>query len=290
MPHQHLDSGGSPLLDERLAKIGVGLALQSAIPHGCEIETLLTLYSDPDLEKAQRLYDKLAASRSHYDREVAVWLETLLERSPFESDLKALVATMREMESVLYFMINQVGEAQRAVNDWMNYVANAAESLADGFWIDAKIFLSQALEVSQSQTIEQLKSDPILRRKTDILQRATAQYFEEMWKHPSKLTIPEDRFETILKVQEILLDLMQAYYQGTWKENKEAVGSAIRRLNTAMRYLMNKDKSLEVVEQEVQLASEHLSGKMSQVVDERKSELVDKCTERMKELIRTRAL
>jgi len=290
MPHQHLDSGGSPLLDERLAKIGVGLALQSAIPHGCEIETLLTLYSDPDLEKAQRLYDKLAASRSHYDREVAIWLETLLERSPFESDLKALVATMREMESVLYFMINQVGEAQRAVNDWMNYVANAAESLADGFWIDAKIFLSQALEVSQSQTIEQLKSDPILRRKTDILQRATAQYFEEMWKHPSKLTIPEDRFETILKVQEILLDLMQAYYQGTWKENKEAVGSAIRRLNTAMRYLMNKDKSLEVVEQEVQLASEHLSGKMSQVVDERKSELVDKCTERMKELIRTRAL
>jgi len=277
-------------LDERLAKIGVGLALQSAIPHGCEIETLLTLYSDPDLEKAQRLYDKLAASRSHYDREVAIWLETLLERSPFESDLKALVATMREMESVLYFMINQVGEAQRAVNDWMNYVANAAESLADGFWIDAKIFLSQALEVSQSQTIEQLKSDPILRRKTDILQRATAQYFEEMWKHPSKLTIPEDRFETILKVQEILLDLMQAYYQGTWKENKEAVGSAIRRLNTAMRYLMNKDKSLEVVEQEVQLASEHLSGKMSQVVDERKSELVDKCTERMKELIRTRAL
>lgn len=277
-------------MDERLAKIGVGLALQSAIPHGCEIETLLTLYSDPDLEKAQRLYDKLAASRSHYDREVAIWLETLLERSPFESDLKALVATMREMESVLYFMINQVGEAQRAVNDWMNYVANAAESLADGFWIDAKIFLSQALEVSQSQTIEQLKSDPILRRKTDILQRATAQYFEEMWKHPSKLTIPEDRFETILKVQEILLDLMQAYYQGTWKENKEAVGSAIRRLNTAMRYLMNKDKSLEVVEQEVQLASEHLSGKMSQVVDERKSELVDKCTERMKELIRTRAL
>lgn len=277
-------------MDERLAKIGVGLALQSAIPHGCEIETLLTLYSDPDLEKAQRLCDKLAASRSHYDREVAIWLETLLERSPFESDLKALVATMREMESVLYFMINQVGEAQRAVNDWMNYVANAAESLADGFWIDAKIFLSQALEVSQSQTIEQLKSDPILRRKTDILQRATAQYFEEMWKHPSKLTIPEDRFETILKVQEILLDLMQAYYQGTWKENKEAVGSAIRRLNTAMRYLMNKDKSLEVVEQEVQLASEHLSGKMSQVVDERKSELVDKCTERMKELIRTRAL
>ena len=277
-------------MDERLAKIGVGLALQSAIPHGCEIETLLTLYSDPDLEKAQRLYDKLAASRSHYDREVAIWLETLLERSPFESDPKFLVSTMREMESVLYFMINQVGEAQRAVNDWMNYVANAAESLADGFWIDAKIFLSQALEVSQSQTIEQLKSDPILRRKTDILQRATAQYFEEMWKHPSKLTIPEDRFETILKVQEILLDLMQAYYQGTWKENKEAVGSAIRRLNTAMRYLMNKDKSLEVVEQEVQLASEHLSGKMSQVVDERKSELVDKCTERMKELIRTRAL
>jgi len=277
-------------LDKRLAKIGVGLALQSAIPHGCEIETLLTLYSDPNLEKAQRLYDKLAASRSHYDREVAIWLETLLERSPFESDPKFLVSTMREMESVLYFMINQVGEAQREVNDWMNYVANAGESLADGFWIDAKIFLSQALEVSQSPTIEQVKSDPILRRKIDILQRATAQCFEEMWKRPSELTIPQDRFETILKVQEILLDLMQAYYQRGREGNDEVVGPAIRRLNTAMRYLMNKDKPLEATRQEVQLASEHLSGKMSQVVDERKRGLLDKCTERMKELKRTRAL
>lgn len=276
--------------DKTLAKIVVGLALQSAIPHRCEIETLLTLYSDPDLEKARRLHDKLASSRSHYDREAAIWLQPLLEQGPFESDPKALVATMREMESVLYFLINQVGEAQREVNDWMNYVANATESLADGFWIDAKIFLSQALEVSQSPGIERLKSDPSLRRKLDILQRATARYFEEMWKHPSELTIPEDRLETMLKVQKILLDLMQAYYRERCEESDEVVGVAIRRLNTAMRYLMNKDKSLEAARQEVQLASEYLGERMSLVVDERTRELVRRCSERMKEFIETRAL
>ncbi len=277
-------------MDKRLAKIAIGLALQTAIPHGREIETLLTLYSDPDLEKARKLHDKLAVSCSHYDREVAIWLETLLEHGPFESDLKALVAIMREMESVLYFLINQVGEAQREVNDWMNYVANAAESLADGFLIDAKIFLSQALEVSQSPTVERLKSDPSLRRKLDILQRATAEYSEETRNHPSKLTIPEDRLETILRVQEILLDLMQTYYRGRREEDDETVGVAIRRLNTAMRYLMNKDKGLEAARQEVQLASEYLSEQKSRVVDERKRELAHKCSERMKEFIEARAL
>ena len=290
MPPQRVGSRGTQLLDERLPKVVVGLALQSAIPHGCEVETLLALYSDPNPEKARRLHDKLSASRSHCDREIAIWLRLLLEQGPSKSDPKAMVTTMREMESVLFFLINQVGESQREINDWMNYIANAAESLADGFLIDAKIFLSQASEVSQSPIIERLKSDPSLGRKLDILQRATAQYFEEMRTYPSKLMIPEDRLEIVLRVQEILLDLMQAYYQGKREEDDEVIGGSIRRLNTAVRYLMNKDREVEAAKQELQLASEHLSEKKSRVLGERKRQLVNECSERMKELIETRTI
>lgn len=274
-------------MDRRLAKITIGFALQSAIPHGRYTEALLALYSDPNLEKARMLHDELAMSHNHYDREVAIWLEALHEHCPSELDTKALATTMREMESVLYFLINQVGEAQREVNDWMNYIANAAESLADGFWIDAKIFLSQALEISQSLAFEHLKSDPNLKRKLDILQRATAQYFVEIRTLPSKLAIPEDRLETIIAVQKVLLDLMQAYYQGRREESDEVLGIAIRRLNATIRHLMNKDREIEATKQEMQLISEHLSEKKSKIVDERKRELVRDCGERMKELAET---
>jgi len=276
-------------LDRNLAKIIIGFALQSAIPHRRDTEALLALYSDPNLEKARMLHDKLAASRNHYDREVAIWLQALHEHGPSELDTKASLATMREMESILYFLINQVGEAQREVNDWMNYVANAAESLADGFWIDAKIFLSQALDISQSMAVEKLKSDPGLRRKLDILQRATAQYFAEIRTLPSKLEIPEDRLETIMVVQKVLLDLMQAYYQGRREGNDEVLGTAIRRLNATIRHLITKGKEIEDAKQEMQLISQHLSEKKDRIVDERKRELARECGERIKELVETKA-
>jgi len=275
-------------LDRKLAKITIGFALQSAIPHWRDTEALLALYSDPNLEKARILHDELAVSRNHCDREVAIWLQGLHEHGPSELDIKALMATMREMESILYFLINQVGEAQREVNDWMNYIANSAESLADGFWIDAKIFLSHALEISQSMAIERLKSDLNLKRKLDILQRATAQYFAEIRTLPSKLAIPEDRLEVIMAVQKVLLDLMQAHYQGRHEENDEVLGIAIRRLNTTIRHLMTEDKEIETAKQEMQLISEYLNEKQNKIVDERRRELARECGERMEELAETR--
>lgn len=277
-------------MDERVARVAIGFALQSAIPCGCEVEALLVLYSKPDLEKARSLHDKLAMSRSHKDREVAIWLQPLLEHGLPKSDPKALVPTMREMEFVLYFLINQAGQAQREVNDWMNYVANATEGLVDGFLIDAKIFMSQALEISQSPAIEQLKSDPALGRKLDILQQATASYFQEIRKYPSKIAIPERRLEPILKVQEILLDLMQLHYGGRHDRNGEVIGAATRRLKAAIRYLMNEDKELEAAEREVQLASEHLSEKESEIVNGEARRLVLRCSKRMKELVQKKAL
>jgi len=276
-------------LDRRLAKVTIGFALQSAIPHRRDTEALLALYSDPNLEKARILHDELAVSRNHYDREVAIWLQALHEQSPSELDIKALVATMREMESILYFLINQVGDAQREVNDWMNYIANAAESSADGFWIDAKIFLSQALDISQSMAVEQLKSDPGLRRKLDILQRATAQYFAQIRTLPSKLEIPEGRLEIIVAVQEVLLDLMQGYYRGRREGNDEVLGIAIRRLNATIRHLMTKGREIEDAKQEMQLISQHLSEKKDKIVDERKRELARECGERIRELAKTKA-
>jgi len=273
-------------LDRRLLRISLGLALQSAIPRGIEVEALLALYSNPNLDEVSELYGRLMASGRHGDREVGFWLEPVLELRPATPDHGRLAAEMRKMEFLLYELINRAGEARQEINDWMDFISNAIESLTDGFWIDAKILLSQALEISQSESVERTKSDPSLRYEIDVLQRATAEYFHEVRDYPLKLAIPEDRLETLLKVQEILLDLMQIQIR---KEpaKKEMLVIAIRRLNTAMRYLMNKDKTVEAARQEVRLALECLMGSESKVSDEGNRRLVHQFGERMKELIET---
>jgi len=273
-------------LDRRLVRISVGLALQSAIPRGIELKALLDLYLNPNLEEASQLHSRLMASRRHGDREVGFWLEPVLEPRPTMPDHGRLAAEMRKMEFLLYELINRAGEARQDINDWMDYISNAIESLTDGFWIDAKILLSQALEISQSESVERAKSDPSLRYEIDVLQRATAEYFQEVRAYPLKLAIPEERLETLLKVQEILLDLMQIQIR---KEpaQKEMLAIAIRRLNTAVRYLMNKDKTTEAARQEVRLAFEYLKGSESKVSDEGSRRVVHQLGERMKELIGT---
>jgi len=277
-------------LDQRLVRITVGFALQSAIQHRCDVEPLLALYADPDLEKARVLEIELAESRNHREREIAIWLQTLHEQGVSELDTKAFLTTMREMEYILYFMINEAGNAQREVNDWMNYIANAAESLADGFWIDAKIFLSQALDISQSTAVEELKSDPNLRRKLDILQRATAQYFAEIKALPSKLEIPEDRLEAMIEVQKVLLDLMQSYYLERSEGDDEVLGGAIRQLNSAIRHLMAREREIEEIREELRLISQHLKEKSDRVVGQKKRELTRECGERIGQLAESTVL
>lgn len=272
-------------MDKRLAKISIGLAFESAITNGIEVEILLGLYSDPTLEEARMLHHRLIASRRHYDREVAIWLELILEKAPSKANPRALAVEMRKMEFLLYLLINRASDAGQEVNDWMNYIANAAESLTDGYWIDAKILLSQALEISQSTSIDRLKSDAKLTYELDVLQRATASYFTEVIAYPLRLAIPETRIGAILKVQEILLDLMQMHYQDEEKQRDEKVGTAIRRLKTAMQYLMNETRKVDLALQEINIASQYLAMGGDNAADRKKRKVILECDRRIRELM-----
>lgn len=274
-------------MDERLAKVVVGLALESALVYGRDIQTLVSLYSAPDLERVRELHDQLMTSSQHHDREVAIWLEQALEPGPLKTDPRGLVAEMREMEFVLNLLITRSGGAQREVNDWMNFIANAAQSIEDGFWIDAKVLLSRALERSRSASVEQLKSDPGLRYEVDVLQKATAGYFEEMKGYPLRLGVPKDRLEAILKVQEIMLELMQIHYWEEQRIDAEITRPPIHRLSAAIRYLMDEKGESDAAKREIRLASEHLETRLNEIVDEKRRELISVYYERIKEVAKT---
>ncbi len=269
-------------MDTKLLKMAVGLALESAIVYRIDADELGPLYDDPDPGPLRGLHDRLIASEDYREREAAIWLETSFERGSPGSDPGGLAREMREMEFVLYSVINRAGEAQREVNQWMNYVANAAQFIEDGYWIDAKILLSRALYVSRMEAVEGLKSDPNLGYEISVLQKATASYFEEMRDYPLGLHIPEALLERALSLQENLLGLMDKYYRGERQGVDDRARKVIHRLSFALRYLIEGKEP--DAEREMGLALNYLGSLLGAISDDAERGEMDGYRRRLEEL------
>jgi hypothetical protein len=244
-------------LDPRFARFIVGLALESSIFNRCPTEELDALYREPNSERIRELHDRLINSDLDREREVAIWLEPAIDMGPMRYDPRRIVGEMREMEFLLYLLIRRAGGAQRDVNYWMDYISNAAQSLEDGFWIDAKIFLSRALQVSRRGAIEGLKMDPSLSYEVDVLQKATLSYFREVSSYPITLEAPGERLDALLEIQGIMLDLMRIHYGGG-ERGPEASLRPIHILSILIRRLLNPQFGLGDARADLQLASEYL--------------------------------
>lgn len=215
-----------------------GLAYECSIVNRVGVETLSRLYEEPSMERIRELHERFILSDNHKRREVAIWLEPALELGPIRTPPERLAREMREMEFILLILTRRAGDAWRTVNRWMDYIANAAISLVQGYWIDAKIYLSRALEASRSGEVEALKMQPHLSYEVDVLQRATLSYFEELRRYPVGLDIPHGSVEPLLSIQAVLLEMMEdRYLRGIGGRN---LRESIYRLSRAIRYLMDE--------------------------------------------------
>lgn len=271
-------------MNERLNKIIVGLALWAEIYNKRFNQTLFDLYSSPSLDGIKALYDRFINSNDHFDREVAFWLQPALEQTPLKIDLKNLVDEMKEMEFILFDLLWRVdAENQHDINDWLNYMTNATYSIQDGYWVDAKILMSQALQSSKKISVKGIKKDPRLRYEIELLQRETLRCFEQVKMFPFKLRISEERLDAILEVQEILIELMPKYFLGHPKKKVEdLISYPIQNFSAALRYLMRSDIKTERVSKEVGLASEHLKRQINNITDKKILEWARKIYERVK--------
>jgi hypothetical protein len=231
-------------LGKDLLRFAAGLALESAIVHARETKELLSLYLDPEAGRAMKLYKKFAASDHYHDRELAIRLETGLDTQLEIPNPRGLAAEMREMEALLLILIRRVGGTQMELNLWMDYIANAAQFLLDGFWIDAKIMLSRAVDCSLSEAIKALRSKPNLDYQLDMMQKATASYFKEASGYPTRLQFPGKFLGKILGIQRVMLELMIDRYHNAGIEG-DVARQISRQLSSAMRYTMEgrKDKA-----------------------------------------------
>lgn len=225
-------------MDERYLKIVAGLAYECSILHHVEVESLSRLYREPTLEGFRELHERLIDSPDYREREVAIWLEPALELGPMETPPERLAGEMREMEFLLLILTRKAGESWSIVNRWMDYIANAAISLLQGYWIDAKIYLNRALEVSRSVEVESLKRQPHLSYEVDVLQRATLEYFRELRRYPVRLSIPRSNVEPLLIIQAVLLEMMEdSYLRGV---GGRPLRESVYRLSSAIRHLMSE--------------------------------------------------
>ncbi|MBS7652659.1 hypothetical protein KEJ13_05965 [Candidatus Bathyarchaeota archaeon] len=271
-------------MDHRFKRFIVGLALESSLVNRCPIQGLQELYLEPVSERVRELHDRLIISERHREREVAIWLEPALDMGPLRYDPTRIVGEMREMEFLLYLLIRRAGEAQRDVNYWMDYISNAAQSLSDGFWIDAKIFLSRALQVSRRNTIEGLKMDPSLGYEVDILQKATLSYFREVLTYPIVLEAPEERLDTLLEIQGIMLDLMRIHY-GEGEGGSASYLRAIHILSALIRRLLNPRFTLEDAKADLKLALEYLEANLHEARGEEDRDRIREQRSRIEKLL-----
>jgi hypothetical protein len=246
------------ILDDRFIKIIAGLALQNAIYNKRNYKKVLNLYSDPNIKKIKELYDRLIISKEHKDREIAFLLEPGINQdTTTKVDSRDLVVELRQIEVILYDLLWRVGSDQRDFNDWLNYVANAAQSIQDKYWIESKILTSLAYKSSMRESVEEVKRKiPELRYKIEILQNATVNCYEKIRQVPSILKLPEERYDTIITVQETLIHLLKNILRE--KEAINLVRYLIQKLSTIQRFLMRSDLEVEKAKKEVLIALDYL--------------------------------
>jgi hypothetical protein len=225
-------------LEPRALKIAVGLALESAILSGAATDDLASLYSKPEPHAVSALYLRLMESQDHRDREAGIWLQTGMDQASARTDPAGLSGELRKMEYLLYALIPKAGDAQGEVNDWMNYTANAAQLITDGFWVDAKIMLNRALDASQTPAVEELKANPGIVYEVGVFQEATASYYREAMGYPVGLQIPEEMLDTALTLQEGLLEVMRSRVRVKEPGEHKLVLGAVSGLSSSLRRIM----------------------------------------------------
>ena len=260
-------------MDAKLRRLTVGLAIESALDQGLDAGALKGLYSDPDEARIRELHGRLITSGDHRDREVAIWLEPALGAEPLKSDPARLAGEMREMEFILLTLARRAGAAQKEVNAWMNYVANAAQFIVDGFWIDAKILLSRALMSSGTPAVEALKADPDLLYEVDVLQRATAAHFEELRGYPVSISVPAGRLDAALELQWVMIDLMRSGDRGG--EEGRHVKETVHGLSSVLHHLMESRETPEDIRKELGVVASRIDWFLPSIADEGRRALLE---------------
>jgi|GEM_PF-2688378 len=255
--------------DRRFQKVTVGLALENEFYNGRDNRLLSELYENPSTEKTSNTYRRFIASRDHREREAAFWLELGLSQDPTTfPDKVALLNRIRQMETIIYDILGRAGQnISQSLNDWLNYIANAGESISQGYWIDAKILMSRAVDASEETVSKTSLTDVKMRRELGILRSETRRDFEELLKASFRLRLPEKHLDDILAVQGLHLKILRQQAAEVTEMGMNLSRYLVERLATAERLLLQENSETSKARQEIEQALTYLEGQANGIQD-----------------------
>jgi len=145
-------------------------------------------------------------------------------------------------------------------------IESCVSNIRGGNWILAKIDANRAVNESLAESVEKIRENGDFRGTVDEHRKATMGYSEKVLKFPCESNILEDRLDTILEVQELLIEFKRKYRN----EPADRVLSdialyAVERLGVAEDCLLDPKTGMEEAGYEVGLVSEHLKGKVESI-------------------------
>jgi hypothetical protein len=256
-------------MDKRFQRVAVGLALENELNKGRDDPLLRGLYDNPSTEKITAAYRRLITSKDHDDREASFWLELGLSQDPTSfPDKNALLSQIRKMEIIIYDIL---GKAKPSIiqplNDWMNYLANAGESINEGYWIDAKILMSRAVDASE-ETISKLSlTDLQNRRELEILRTETIRDYEELLEASFRLKLPISRLDALQTVQGIHLQLLRRQLADKADSSRHMIRYLVEKLATAEKLLLQEEATVQKAQEEIEQTLAYLDAQVLRVED-----------------------
>jgi hypothetical protein len=274
-------------MDKRFQRVAVGLALENQLNKGRDDRLLRALYDDPSADKISATYRRLITSKDHDDRETSFWLELGLRQDPTSfPDKNALLSRIRRMEIIIYDILGKAEpNITQPLNDWMNYIANAGESINEGYWIDAKILMSRAVDASEETLSKLGPADLKNRRELEILRTETIRDYEELLKASFRLKLPTSRLDALQTIQSIHLRLLRRQLADKAESSRNLLGFIVEKLATAEKLLLQEEATVQKAKEEVEQALTYLDTQALRVEDRGTRRWMDELREELRRLL-----
>jgi hypothetical protein len=256
--------------DRRFQRIAIGLAVENGLQNGYDDRTVDELYENPSSDKITKTYQRMISSNIQQEREIALWLELGLYQEPTTfPDMTELLRRIRETEAILYALLGHAGlSITQPLNNWLDYVANAGESINTGFWIDAKAYMGRAVEAADETLTKVGSADPKMLYDLDILRSETRRDYEELLKASFRLKLPEDALNQILVVQDLLIRILRRRIAEADNKSAELRLFILDRLTIAERSLLQEKPYMQNAVESVTQAISQIENQILTLQDE----------------------
>lgn len=291
-------------MNEEIIKIVVGLALAKAYHESPRsIQILKPIWDSQRFENLENTIGQLTSSDDSSMRRVGFILQAVVQNSLSEPEpiqWRDMALDIAHQQVLLVDYMYRIGEFSNkeknpqkkqtldkiytVLQTWQDYVWTTVSKMRESNWIEAKVSIDLAYEVSCAKEMDSLIRLYSNYRSAIEEHRKDAERFRTIvLGYPSKIRIPIERTDTIFQGQSILLSLLQIRAENEKdREVLDSVRYSIEKLTHAIDYLLSQTLGVESANREINLAISDLNEKINVLRNEGVKSKLEEIQDRLK--------